>query len=228
MGYLDQLKQQADAVLREKQVDAAAFERSALAVEAACKTCFHYWLDLSRQLDVLKPPVPTRYAFDNRNVLDGPADGLRFQDWSVDARRRSLRNLEVYDHVVLSARVRSGRRLTLTRNFPPDMERLEARLTQAAVVVVPDVQRDLQTGRFKEAVYAFDADVHASVRLTPDHAQGRLQFAAVNLEGLSTLTVKFDAARVDTALLDELAKWWLGEPSGFVAAGRVVRRHEPR
>lgn len=29
-------------------------------------------------------------------------------------------------------------------------------------------------------------------------------------------------------MLDELSKWWLGEPHRFVAAGRVVKVVEPR
>lgn len=228
MGYLDELKQQADALSRRQRVDAAGFERHAAATEAACKTAFQYWLELSRQLNVLRPPAPSRYVLDARHVLDGPADGLRFDDFRVDARRKQLRNLDVHDHVVIGCWLRGGREMALVKDFPPEMERLEARLAQAGIVTLADPQRDPATGRFRAAHYRFEADVRVTVRLLPDHEQGRVQFAARNLDGLSTLFVEFDAVRVDAALLDELAKWWLGEPNGFVAAGRIVRIVDPR
>lgn len=228
MGFLDELKKQADALASQQRIDEAAFERNALLTDAACKTVFQYWLELARQLNLLRPPVPSRYVLDKQHQLDGPAEGLRFDDFRVDARRKRMRNLEVYDHVVATCWVRGGRSMTLAKNFPPDMERLEARLTQAGIVAVPDAQRDLNTGKFREARYHFEAEVRVGVRLLPDHEQGRVQFAASNLEGLSTLVVEFAAVAVNTALLDELSKWWLGEPNGFVSAGRIVKIVDPR
>lgn len=228
MGYLDDLKRQAAEITAQRQLDSAAFERNALATDAACKAVFHYWLDLARQLEVLQPAVPSRYTFDTKNVLDGVLDRLRFSDFRVDARRKRLRDLEVYDHVVITCWVRGGRRMSLSKNFPPDMERLEARLVQAGAVVLPDIERDVQTGRLKLARYDFEADVRVGVRIAPDHEQGRLQFAVQNFEDLGTLVIEFAAADVDTALLDELSKWWLGEPQRFVAAGRVIKVVEPR
>ena len=228
MGYLDELKKQADALNSRQRIDEAAFERNALLTDAACKTVFQYWLELSKQLNVLRPPVPTRFSFDTRNALDGVLEALSFDDFRVDARKKRMRNLELYDHVVITCWVRGGRRMSLTKNFPPDMERLEARLAQAGAVVVPDAQRDLNTGKFRESRYDFEADVKVGVRLAPDHEQGRAQFACSNFEGLATLVVEFPAFEVGTGLLDELAKWWLGEPNGFVAAGRIVKVVEPR
>ena len=228
MGYLDDLKKQADALTDQQRIDEAAFERNALLTDSACKTTFQYWLELARQLNVLRPPVPTRFTFDTRNALDGVVEGLHFDDFRVDARRKRMRNLEVYDHVVITCWVRGGRSMTLSKNFPPEMERLEARLAQAGVVAVPDLQRDLNSGKFREARYEFEANVRVGVRLHPDHEQGRVQFAAQNFEGLNTLVVEFPAFDVTLALLDELAKWWLGDPNGFVASGRVVKLIEPR
>ena len=228
MGYLDDLKRQAAALTAQRELDMAAFERHALATDAACKTVFHYWIDLARQLEVLQPPVPSRYVFDGKNVLDGVLDRLRFTDFRVDARRKRLADLEVYDHVVIMSWVRGGKRLSVTKDFPPDMERIEARLAQAGVVVLPDIERDVQTGRVRHARYDFEADVRVGVRLLPDHERGRLQFAVQNFEDLATLTIEFAAGDVDTALLDELSKWWLGEPQRFLAAGRVVKVVEPR
>jgi hypothetical protein len=226
MGFLDELRAQAEAVQSRRREDEADFERHALATDEACKRAFHYWLDLARQLDVLRPPVPGRYAFDARHVLDGPAEGLRFEDFQVDARRMRLRGLELYDHAVIGCRVRGGRRIALAKDFPAEIERLDARLAQAGVVVAGEPQRD-EAGRLREMRYDFEAEVHVGVRLVPEHAAARVRFDCRNLEGLATIGIEFAAADVDTALLDELARWWLGRPNGFVAAGRVVAVAEP-
>jgi hypothetical protein len=227
MGLLDELKAEAEALQSRQRRDEAAFERNALRTDEACKSVFHYWLDLGRQLNVLRPAVPVRYVFETQHVLDGPAESLRFEDFQVDARRNRVRNLELYDHVVISGWVRGHRRMTIGKELPAEAERLDARLAQAGVVVAGDVQRDAETGRFRETRYDFEADVRVGVRVLPEHGEGRLQFACSNLEGLGSMHVEFAAIDVDVALLDELSKWWLGRPNGFVAAGRVVKMYEP-
>ncbi len=228
MSYLDQLRQQADELSSRQRFDEAAFERNALLTDVACKTVFQYWLDLARQLNVLRPPVKTRYVFDNRHALDGERESLRFEDFRVDARKQRMRDLELYGHVVINGIVRGGRRIALAKNFPPDIERLEARLAQAGIVVLGEPQRDSESGKLRETLYEFEAEVRAGVRLSPDHEQGTVQFACSNLDGLATLVVEFKAFEVGTRLLDELSKWWLGEPNGFVAAGTLVKVVEPR
>lgn len=227
MGFLDELKAQAEALRSRQREDEADFERRARATDEACKTAFQYWLELGRQLEVLRPAVPARYVFDARHVLDGPAEGLRFEDFQVDARRGRLRGLEVYDHVVIACWVRGRRRLSIDKEFPADIERLDARLAQAGVVVAGDARRDPDSGHFRGMRYEFEADVRVTVRLLPEHARERVRFACANLDGLASVQVEFDAAQVDAALLDELARWWLGHPNGFLAAGRVVQRAEP-
>ena len=60
MGFLDDLKRQAEAAKAGQTVDLATAERNGLLVEAACKTVFGYVDTLIRQLDVLKPVSKTR------------------------------------------------------------------------------------------------------------------------------------------------------------------------
>jgi hypothetical protein len=228
MSFLDELKKQAEAVRSRQQVDDQTFLRHARATDEACKATFHYWLELVRQLEVLRPPVPARYVFDSRHALDGPADGLRFSEFRCDARRLPVRGIELYDHVVISCWVRSGRRMTIDKDFPSEIERLKARLQQAGIMAAEETLRDDATGRYVTTRFEFEADVRVGVRLTPDPENGRAQFTAMNFDGLESTVVEFDAARIDTPLLDELAKWWLGEPNSFTAAGRTVRILDPR
>jgi hypothetical protein len=178
-------------------------------------------------LNVLRPAVPVRYAFDAQHALDGPAEALVFDDFRVDARKKRMRNLELYDHAAISCWVRGGRRMTLAKDFPTEIERMDARLAQAGVVAAGDPQRDGETGRFREMRYEFEADVRVGVRLAPDHEQGTVQFACSNIEGLASITVEFAAIDIDAALMDHFARWWLGRDNRFAAAGRVVKMYEP-
>lgn len=227
MSFLNQLRQRADALQNRERDDEASFQRNAQAVEAACRATFQYGLELVNQLNVLRPPVPGRYTFDARHALDGKADALRFSDFRIDSRRKQERDLELCDHVVLSCCVRGGRRLVIDKDFPTEMERLEARLAQAGIVAPRETVREPDSGRFVAARYEFDADVRVSVRLQPDHQAGRVQVTVANFGRLESVIVEFDADRVGTSLLDELAKWWLGEPNRFAAEGRVVRMVDP-
>ncbi|MFX9065660.1 hypothetical protein ABTN38_20030, partial [Acinetobacter baumannii] len=74
MGFLDDLKRQAGNLQALQQTDTAALERNAMLVEAACKTVFQYWAELTKQLNVIQPAARARYAFDSKTIFEG----LRF------------------------------------------------------------------------------------------------------------------------------------------------------
>ena len=75
--------------------------------------------------------------------------------------------------------------------------------------------------------YAFTADLTAGVRVLPLHEEGRLQFVIRNLDGLATIKASFAAQEVTIARLDELAKWWVGQPQHFLEGAQGVQRIEP-
>lgn len=229
MSFLDDLKQQAQARQAALHSDHASLERHAALVEAACQTTWRYLDELGRQLQVLQPTSPVRYVLDVRAVLEG----LRCEQFTADVRRKRgppgpLAERELVDHIVMQARLVSGRRLCLSKDFPPEIERLEARLAQAGIHCPAEPQRDPDTGRFLENRYPFDADVVASVRVTALHEEGQLLFAVQNLDGLATIKARFAAHDVTTARLDELAKWWMGQPQRFLDGALERQRTEPR
>lgn len=229
MSFLDDLKQQADTLRRQSHGDLAAIERSSALVESACETVWRYLDELGRQLQVLQPVSPARYAFDGRTVLGG----LRFCDFAADLRKKRvprgpLAEVEVVERIVLMARLVSGQRLELAKDFPPEIERLEARLAQAGVQCIGLPVRDPGTGRYLETRFEFTADLVAGVRVFPEHEEGRLRFVVQNLDGLASVEGSLSAHEVTTARLDELARWWVGQPQRFFAGAQGLRRIEPR
>lgn len=228
MSFLDELKQQAQARRAELRGSQAVIEHNVARVEAACATVWRYLDDLGRQLDVLKPVSHVVYAIDPHAVVEQ----AQFTDFSADIRRQRidrgpLAAPDWVDHIVLTARLVSGLNFELAKDFPTEIERLEARLVQAGIHCVGEPRRDPNSGHFVENRYAFTADLMAGVRVLPQHEAGRLQFVIQNLDGLSTIKAGFAAAEVTVARLDELARWWVGQPQHFLDGAQDVERIEP-
>lgn len=222
MGYLDELRRQADAAKAQSTLDIGALERNALVTDAACQSAFRYLATLAQQLNVLQPATKAEFRLDKSTAFKN----LRRTDFRADSRLRKLRATEVFDYVVLGFDMKSGQRITLSKDFPPAIDKLESRLAQCGATYESEVLRDPFNGRFLEKRYEIAADFHGTIRLIPDHDSGWIQFQIVNLDGFETVTVQFPAIEVGASRLDELARWIVGEPNAFLNDGHQLRRVE--
>ena len=220
MGYLEELKRQADDMLAQQRQDIGALQRNAMLTDAACHTTSRYLSTLARQLNVLQPVSQTVWRLDRKTSFSQ----LRFTDFRSDARMKKLRDAEVFDHVVLNFAAKTGTRVTIAKDFPPEIEKLEARLRQCGAHYDSEVVRDPENGKFVEKRFDLIADFQSSIRLLPDHDSGHVTFHVANLDGFETVSVVFPAFEVGSARLDELARWINGEPHAFLRDGRHVRR----
>ncbi len=220
MGYLDDLKRQADEARARQTLDTAALERNALVTDSACQSAFRYLVSLAQQLNVLQPVSKAVFRFDSRNIFRD----LKISDVRADSRMRKLRGAEVFDHVVFGFDLKTGRRIAISKDFPPEIQKLEARLTQCGARFQSESLYDSEDGRFLEKRFEFLADFNAVVRMIPDHDSAWIQFQIVNLEGFETVAVQFPAFEVGGARLDELARWIVGEPNAFLRDGQGLRR----
>ena len=122
--------------------------------------------------------------------------------------------------------VKTGTKVTIAKDFPPEIDKLEARLTQCGAHYTSEILSDPMNGRFLEKRFEFKADFSGLVRLLPDHDTAWIQFQVVNLEGFETVSVQFPAFEVGSQRLDELARWIVGEPNAFLRGGENLRRVE--
>jgi len=222
VGFLDDLKRQADALKAQQTGDSASIERNAALTEAACKTVFTYFNTLAPQLNVLKPKSPVRFTLDRQNVFDG----LPLSDFRLDSRRKPLRNDEVFDYLVLHWQLKSGRSLQLMKDFLPDMEKLESKLRQSGAQVDNEAIRNPDNGKLLGRRYTLVADFFGSVRVTPQHDAGRMHFQLQNLDGFESISMELPAIEIGSARLDELARWIAGHPHGFLKDAQNLRRTE--
>ena len=137
-----------------------------------------------------------------------------------------MRDQEVYDFIVIHGLQKTGRLVKMSKDFPPEIEKLESRLRQAGIT--PDTQwvRDPSNGRLEEVKFSFTADLTLSARLLPSHDEGKLRFQISNFDTLETVTADFPAHKVGSDLLDQLARWIMGEPNQFLQQAENVRRVE--
>ena len=222
MGYLDDLKRRADEERARSAVDLGALERNSLLTDGACNSAFRYLASLAQQLNVLQPVSRAAYRFDAKNTFRN----LKMSNFRCDSRQRRNRNAEVFDHVVLAFDLKTGTRVTIAKDFPPEIDKLEARLTQCAAPYTTEVAVDPSNGRFLEKRFDIKVEFRGVVRLIPDHDTAWIQFQVVNLEGFETVTVHFPAFEVGSQRLDELARWIVGEPNKFLDGGQHLRRVE--
>jgi len=222
VGFLDDLKRQAEALKAQQTTDLAALARNTALTEASCKTVFAYFNTLRDQLGVLQPKSHARFVLDRQNVFES----LPLTDFRIDARKKRLREEDVTDFIVLHWQLPSGRKLQLLKDFVPDIEKIEPRLRQSGAEIDTEAVRDPDNGRLKGMRYTFTADFRASIRVTPRHDEGWLHFDLRNLDGLESISVEFSAIEVGSTRLDELARWLVGQPHGFLKDGRNLKRVE--
>lgn len=220
MSFLDDLKRQADAQREQQSHDDAALQRNIEATEAACRSALAYFNTLADQLEVLKPQSPARFALDRQHHYAG----LRMSDFYADARRKPLGAETGFDHVLLHWQLKTGQKLQFSKDFPPDIERLDARLQQAAAPMEREVVRNPDNGKLVEVRYRVELDFRASVRLTPRHETASIHFQLQNVEALEGMSFELPAAQADASRLDELAKCLTGHPHRLLDGVQNLRR----
>lgn len=214
MSFLDQLKVQASAVRSRQDVQQANQDTSTVAVEHACKTVQYYLEELVRQLNIIEPDGP-------RLSLDGktPWPDMKLNSFQIDTRKKMLRDREVFDYVSVGWQIvpRTGRPVSgsVSANFLPDLQRLEARMAAGWVQHERHEVRHPEKNTLQLVRLEYTTHSRGNIRVTPDHENAVLSFRLANLTGFGLTHTTWPAAQVQASVLDELAKMVCGQPSRF-------------
>ena len=215
MSFLNQLKTQAHALRSQQSDQQLSAEARVAQTEAACQTVAHYLADLALQLNVITPPAA---AF----TLDGktPWPAMKLVDFRHDVRKKCLRGMDVVDYIGMGWRVlpQVGPPLkaAVSVNFPPELERVEARLALGHLKHERLEQRHPGTNKLLAIRFEYTTELLGSVRITPDHDQSRLAFRISNATGFEVHTTQWAAAEINPGMLDELARLLVAQPSRFL------------
>ena len=214
MSFLNQLKTQAKALQTQQEQDHAEFEKNAGETERACDMALHYLRDLARQLNVISPAAP-RFSLDGKR----PWPAMKFVDFRVDSRKKVLRDREVFDYIGMGWRVvpQIGNPVggAVKVNFPPDLQRVEARLNMGPVKHERKELRDPDKNKLLAIQFEYVTETRGSVMVTPDHEEAVIAFRVMNASGFEIIQTTYPAAQVKSDLLDELAKLIVSQPHRF-------------
>ncbi|CAM3386060.1 hypothetical protein [Polaromonas hydrogenivorans] len=215
MSFLSELKSRANA-LQGLQLGAQRdLVAGTQACEVACRMALVYLQDLCAQLNVIQPPAPGAYSLDGK----APFPALVQRNFRCDARRKMLRNAEVFDYIGVGWDLLPATGLvathTVTVNFPPDLERVTQRLSVGQIQHERKDQRHPETNKLLAYVFDYQTESRAFITLTPDHDTGCIAFRVSNVGGFGVLNTSYPGAQVTPRLLDELAKKLVGQPSRF-------------
>jgi hypothetical protein len=214
MSFLDQLRIQASAVKSQQEQQQVEHDASTHATEQACNTVLLYLEQMVRQLNVIEPDGP-------KLSLDGktPWPAMKLTGFTLDSRRKMLRNREVVDFIGVGWQIvpRIGRLVTgsVSANFLPDLQRLEARLAIGWVQHERHEIRHPEKNTLQLVRLDYTTQSRGNIRVTPDHDNAMLAFRLANLSGFGLAHSTWPAAQVQGAVLDELAKLVCGQPSRF-------------
>lgn len=215
MSFLNQLKSQASALQSEQNAQQIHSELSIRVTEAAAKTAWLYLNELAKQLNVIEPAGPTL-------SLDGktPWPAMKLVDFRVDARKQALRDQEVYDYIAMGWRIvpRDGAPVSgsVSANFPPDLQRIEARLAAGMVPHERVLVRHPEKNTLQAIRFDYVTQARAGVTIGVDHLAAKLGFRLANTQGFEIVNRAHPADQIQSPLLDELAKLIVGQENRFV------------
>jgi hypothetical protein len=115
----------------------------------------------------------------------------------------------------------------MLKDFPVEIERLRRRLVFASINAFESQSRDPDTGRPRGTQFEFAADVHASVRVTPLHDEGKIRLALLNLDALERVEADFPAFAIRPSMLDDIARMVCGRANDALKHAQNIVRHEP-
>ncbi|MDB5939921.1 MAG: hypothetical protein JWP77_2285 [Polaromonas sp.] len=215
MGFLTELKSQANELQGLQMKAQRDLTERTEACEKACRMALAYLQELCAQFNVIKPAAPAVYSLDGKT----PFPALAQRNFRCDARRKLLRNAEVFNYIGVGWDLRpaSGQVAThsVAVNFPPVFERVTERLSVGQIQHERKERRHPETSKLLAYVFDYQTEARAFITLTPDHDSGSINFRVVNVGGFGVLSVHYAAAQVTHKLMDELAKKLVGRPSRF-------------
>lgn len=212
MGLLDELKQQAEQAKKQRGEIASSAEDNVQLVNGKLDRIFHYFRELADQLTVIEPATPL--VFPVHGV--GDMSNLKLGNFFADFRRKQSGHdfSELIDHVKLTFSYYSPQKFVLERKESWQIERLREYLGRYGFKFDLEEKKN-ELAAVVAGVFTIPWEVRALVHVRGDALQRRITFVTRNVERLGEQEFVFDAERIDEALLDEFARFMMGQPNHF-------------
>jgi hypothetical protein len=217
MGLLDDLKRQAAQLQAHERAQARNFAESVLVVDDAMHRAFLYLNELVKQLNVLRPPCPRVFDID-------PAvrfEGMRLNEFFIDFRKKQVQDRERYNHISLTWQHRSDQVITVRKELPQVIARFENNLRTAGAEFTT---REIRNSRHMvtHTDFTIKCVLRATIRIEAEAETGTLRFRMRNVERVGSFDLVFTVDDITDPLLEDCARYILGESNQFRSVGRYV------
>lgn len=215
MGLLDDLKRQAAQVKAHHSAQERGFGENVLLVDDSMHHTFLYLNDLVKQLNVLNLPSPRTFDMEPGVRFEG----LRLADFFIDFRKKMVLDRERYDFITLSFRQSSPQKITVRKELPAIIRRFENNLRSAgATFEMHEIHNERRM--ITHADFHIQCSLHSGIRITAEHDTATMRFRLRNVERLGSFDLVFGSDEITDPLLEDCARYILGEPNQFRAIGR--------
>ena len=215
LSFLNQLKMQAGALQTEQSEQLQNFAANAMKTERVCDLVWQYLQDLSKHLDVIGPDAP-HFSLDGKT----PWPPMKLVGFRADSRKKKLRDKDVYDYIAMGWDIvpRSGSTVNgaVSVNFPPDLERVQKRLAFGHVDHERKDVRHPEKNTLQAIRFEYKIRASGNITVTADHDNAQLVFRLANADGFGVVSTTWPAERIDSDLLDEMAKMVVAQPNRFL------------
>ncbi|MGB8598108.1 MAG: hypothetical protein WCE88_01240 [Burkholderiales bacterium] len=181
------------------------------------RQAFKYFNDLSKQLEIIKPP--SVQTFELHGI--GKFDKLMLTDFFADYRRKKFNDSEVFDIVTLAFKHTSAHHIALKKDMPNQIEQCENALWRHNLKFQRENIRN-EDGKLRWTEFTIPCSVNAEVSVQGDYEYAQLIFKLKNFECFETITVAFAAPTFGESILEDLARMIVGQPNRLLAQGQML------
>jgi len=215
MSLLEDLKKKAESLQTEEQQRSEQTLQNVTAVDQKLRKIFSYINELAKTLAVIKPEVPKPYVLGTAGTFEGLCQADHFADY----RTNNLQDRECFDSVSFLFKSVAPQTLNVPFDDPFLAERFEKLLWEYSVIFKRDDVLNAQR-KIAKVNFRVPCEVRSEILFQGEHEAGLVRITCKNIGYFGHDELVFEHDEIDTAWLDELAKFVMGQPTPFKLGGK--------
>ena len=219
MGLLDDLKRQADMVRTHDSLQRSNLQENVRVVDQAMHKTFLYLLELFKQLEVIKPQLPTVYEIEGVGQLKD----MKYVSGFVDPRKKKFAERDVYDYMDFYVKWAAPTSMVIERDMPHTIKKVRDMLWMFNIKFT-EVETKTAYGSLSKVQFTIPAAVTVNFTLKADIEGRRLLFYGKNALQLGIDDFALPADDLNDAVLEELAKMLIGQRNDFIKYRTTLQR----
>ncbi len=209
-SLLDSLRKQSEQMRARDSAARRPIEVAIKDIDHGLSRAFRWLDEVVGHLEVIRPAVAHQFQLGNILTLDRP----RFDRGFVTFRRGDFAGFEVLTYVEMFYRLAGSDPIILRVN-PGAANGIEERLRASTMQFQYQTEQD-DKKTLRYGLFHVQPAIAASVRFQPDYARQVIDVTLRNVDRFESVLLEFGHDKLDEPALEDLVKFVLGEPNGFL------------